>query len=209
MDRDSGHKDSPIWLLGDSPPETWQDRLAVPLDPRHPARHNIWTPIIDGIQGRVFQPHRIRVDATKVYVRNAIDRAAAKKEVQGRDWTYIASQIEELKELLKGHKPPIVFSFGAFAFEFSRRSLGTGDERAYTNWSSEKLGKEFRTAIRQFRPLQINLIPLLHVSIARGKFIEAHNYFTDQEGGNYFEYVAERIAGVLLRHREELDVWVK
>ena len=36
----AGDPECPIWLIGDSPPEAWVDRLATPLDPRHPARHN-------------------------------------------------------------------------------------------------------------------------------------------------------------------------
>jgi hypothetical protein len=41
-----GDPDFPIWLLGDSNPKGWQSVLETPLDPRHPARHNIWTPVL-------------------------------------------------------------------------------------------------------------------------------------------------------------------
>jgi hypothetical protein len=44
-----------IWLLGHSYPEAWVHVLNEPLDPRHPTRHNIWTPVLDRLQERVSQ----------------------------------------------------------------------------------------------------------------------------------------------------------
>ena len=111
--------------------------------------------------------------------------------------------------MLQSHQPVLVFTFGAFACEFTYRSLNKGANRAYRNWSTEELGREFRTSIEAFNPIQINMIPLLHVSIARGKFLESHQYFTQDANGNYFEYVAEGISEVLLRHKDELDIWVE
>ncbi len=50
MGKESGDKKSPIWLLGDSNHEGWEYYLETPFDRRHPAIHNIWTPVIDIIQ---------------------------------------------------------------------------------------------------------------------------------------------------------------
>ena len=44
----SGDPQSKLWLIGDSPPEQWESALEEPLDRRHPARHNIWTPVVAG-----------------------------------------------------------------------------------------------------------------------------------------------------------------
>ena len=45
----------PIWLIGDSNPKNWENRLSYPLDARHPARHSIWTPVLDAMQDRFGQ----------------------------------------------------------------------------------------------------------------------------------------------------------
>lgn len=73
MDRETGDPHFPIWLLGDSNPRNWENHLKTPLDPRHPARHNIWTPILDEIQDRLFRRLRMRLDTSKMYIRNAIE----------------------------------------------------------------------------------------------------------------------------------------
>ncbi|MBK8048508.1 MAG: hypothetical protein IPK16_16155 [Anaerolineales bacterium] len=68
MNRDVGDKTCPIWLLGDSNPSNWQDVLVTPLDPRHPARHSIWTPVLDVMQDRVFRKQRLRIDTSSIYI---------------------------------------------------------------------------------------------------------------------------------------------
>ncbi len=208
MERESGCRNFPIWLIGDSPPENWKDRLSTPLDPRHPARHNIWTPVIDGIQDCVFRAERLRVDTDRLYVRNAIQDREHKDTVRGRVWSPLNRDIEELRGLLEQYQPPLVFTFGAFACEFTRRSLGCSEERAYSWWSTKRLGEEFRHSVDEFCPDRINLVPLLHVSISRGRFLESHRYFTCDENGNYFDYVAEKVSALLLRYEDDLDVWV-
>jgi hypothetical protein len=59
-----------------------------------------------------------------------------------------------------------------------------------------------------FQPVQANLFPLLHVTIARGKFIQSHDYFCDQVGANYFEYVGAQIADIFLQHKDDLHIWI-
>ena len=58
MKKEVGSKSFPIWLLGDSNPEQWQNKLDEPLDSRHPIRHNIWTSVLNVIQDRIFREHR-------------------------------------------------------------------------------------------------------------------------------------------------------
>ena len=50
----------------------WEEFLDGPLDSRHPARHNIWTPVLEGIQKEVFSEDRRRVDDSQLYFRNAV-----------------------------------------------------------------------------------------------------------------------------------------
>ena len=109
--------------------------------------------------------------------------------------------------LLDSHAPKLVFPFGAFAFEFARRCRDESPHRAFRDWSAARLGREFRRRIRAFTPRSINLIPLLHVSIARGRFLSVHRNFTELEDGNYFDYVGQHIATCLSRNQTEFPIY--
>ncbi len=124
MKRESGNKDFGIWLLGDSNPKNWQDTLEVPLDSRHPIRHNIWTSVLDVIQDKVFRECRSRVDSSRLYVRNAIESPVHKPLPGTIEWgTRIEKDIEELRGLIRNYHPALLLCFGAFSFEFTRRAL--------------------------------------------------------------------------------------
>jgi hypothetical protein len=190
MRREVGDPESEIWLLGDSNPKRWQSVLQTPFDPRHPARHSIWTPVVDVVQDRVFRDCRNRADLSRLYIRNAIEDAGEKPRSNEVSWTpALNREIRGLADMILEYHPKFLFSFGAFSFEFTRRVLGEEPVRSHSYWGAKRLGCRFRERIRQFDPEATNLLPLLHVSIARGKFIQSHEYFCDQEGANYFEFV--------------------
>ena len=194
MERESGCKRSPIWLIGDSPPKHWKDKLSVPLDSKHPSRHNIWTPVVDGIQERVFRSDRRRVDTSRLYVRNAVQNHKCKEATNDKDWSKLKEETRELRGLLEQYKPTFVFTFGSFAFEFANRSLSRGEKKAYAHWNTKRLGEQFRRSVADFALDRINVLPLLHASIAWGKFLESHQYFTCDKDGNYFDYVADKVS---------------
>ncbi|MYC28725.1 MAG: hypothetical protein F4X65_01350 [Chloroflexi bacterium] len=211
MDESRGCKYFPIWLLGDSNPKNWEDKLDVPLDTRHPAVHNIWTPIVDLVQETVFEKDCKRINTSRLYVRNAVEDANEKPEYGVKNWDpRLNERTRKLRKHIEEYKPKIVFSLGAFAFEFARRAL-TSEEGEYQGsryWSAEKLGEQFRQRTKGFCVGETNLLPLLHVSIARGKFLEAHRSFTQCDKGNYFEYVAKEISKVLLCNENDFStIW--
>ena len=208
MERESGCKCSPIWLIGDSPPEHWKDKLSVPLDSKHPSRHDIWTPVVDGIQERVFRADRRRVDTSRLYLRNAVQNHKCKEATNSKEWSKLEKEIKEFRALLKQYNPTLVFTFGSFAFEFANRSLSIDEKKAYTYWSTKRLGEQFRRSVDKFSLNQMNVLPLLHVSIARGKFLESHEYLTCEKDGNCFDYVADKVSHLLLKHKDALHVWV-
>ena len=209
MRRDVGDPHFPIWLLGDSNPERWQDVLDTPLDPRHPARHNIWTPVLDEIQDKVFRNRRCRLDTSRLYIRNALGDPSGKLSASGVEWGEPAKGcVAEFSDLIVRYAPPVLLCFGAFAFEFARRALGEKPERAYSQWGARNLGVEFRRRIQNFGVHVTNAFPLLHVSIARGNFVESHDYFCDQRGANYFAHVGHALAGVFMQHRNTLRIWI-
>ena len=208
MERESGCKSSPIWLIGDSPPKNWKDELSEPFDSRHPARHNIWTPVVDGIQELVYRQEKRRVDTSRLYVRNAVHNWESKVGPYDKNWSQLKEATEELGGLLGKHKPKLVFTFGAFAFEFANRSLGKNEKRAYRYWTTERLGKQFRLSVAKFPSCEIDVVPLLHTSISRGKYLVSHKHFTCAEDGNYFDYVADKVSALLLNHKDDLDIWI-
>lgn len=59
-----------------------------------------------------------------------------------------------------------------------------------------------------FNIQNINVIPLLHTSIAKARFLECHRNFTGIPDGNYFDYAACKISELFLEHKAELDIWV-
>ena len=210
MQRESGNRDSSIWLIGDSSPPRWEEELDEPLDSRHPARHNIWTPVLEGIQKEVFLGDHRRVGDCHLYTRNAVHNPEDRPAYGAVDWS---SKVKEgtacLGKLLETYEPPLVFTFGAFAFEFARRSLARGPRKSRRHWTTRALGKEFNRSVKEFNPEKVNVFPLLHVSIARGQFLKGHEHFTGEDTGNYFDFVATQIATLLLDHKKTLNVWIR
>ena len=209
MERESGNKNSAIWLIGDSSPPKWRESLDEPLDARHPARHNIWTPVLEGIQRQVFLGDRRRVDDYRLYVRNAVHRQEDKPSGDALAWEpKPQEETNELGRLLEAYRPTLVLTFGAFAFEFTRRSLSREPRMIFDYWTMETLGAEFRRTVAEFNPRELNVFPLLHVSIAR-HFLTSHERFTGGNKRNYFDYVGRKIGNLLLEHKDTLNVWVK
>jgi hypothetical protein len=210
MKKEAGSKSSEIWLLGDSNPRNWQDVLETPFDPRHPARHSIWTPVLDVIQDKVFRECRRRVDTTSFFVRNAVEDPSSKPPSQNIEWAInVQNKMREFQEMLREQRPRILFSFGAFSFEFARRALDEEPMHGYGFWGTRRLGEQFKQRISQFSLSTTNLLPLLHVSIARGRFIQSHEYFCGQAGANYFECVGNLVAQKLIEYQDELGVWIE
>ena len=208
MKESSGSACSPIWLLGDSPPKKWVCELDEPLDSRHPARHNIWTPVLERIQSCIYAKEGDRLFVDHLYVRNAVRDSDDKPHHRTLKWSEcLQTQVDILKHCIDEHKPTMVISFGNFAFEFARRSRTENPCYGYSDWSAERMGCEFSKRIESFDPKCINLIPLLHVSIARGQFITCHKNFTQDCKGNYFDYVGKKIATCLMDHKGDFPIY--
>lgn len=210
MKEDIGQAKFPVWLIADSNPGHWESILEAPLDPRHPVRHNIWTAILDVVQDKVYRASRLRLDSSRLYIRNAVDNAAKRPKPTEIQWVgQVQGDIIHLRRLIDESKPVVVFCFGAFAFEFVRRAMGEEDCRKFSQWGARELGAEFRRRMETFTIGRTNIIPLLHRSISGGKFIQSHNYFCGPEGGNYFERVGGNIADKLLQHKDRLPIWIE
>ena len=208
MQKETGNTNFPIWLLGDSNPKNWQDKLDTPLDPRHPAVHNIWTPIIDIIQREVYLKIRKRIDTQPIYIRNAVENSLMKPQRNKEVWDpELVNHVKDFGRQVGTYKPVFILSFGALAFEFARRSVEQSTVFKYGQWNSLKLGGELQSRMSDFSIKKINLIPLLHVSIARGSFLKGHkNFCGGDENANYFEYVGVKLAEKIIQYEKTLDV---
>lgn len=211
MKKEIGNKKFSLWLIGDSNPENWQGVLSAPLDPRHPARHNIWTSVLDVIQDELFRKSKIRLETRMLYIRNAVENPKDRPKANAVEWSSkVEREIDILRNDLTEFRPKIVICFGRFAFEFSRRAFGETLHRKSDFWNTKNLGNEFRQRLSAFSPGVMSLIPLLHTSISRGKFISSHRYFCQQgDDANYFDYVGIQIASKLREYEKQLDIWVE
>jgi hypothetical protein len=196
--------------LGDSEPERWRQLLDKPLDPRHPIRHNIWTSVLDVIQRCVFEKMESRIDSSNIFIRNAVGDSIDKPSDNQVDWNkpQTETELQYLQGIIHQYRPIMIISFGAFSFEFARRALFE-PKLNYGYWTAQTLGQEFRDRINGFDIRKTNLIPLLHRSIAGGKFIQSHDYFCGSNNSNFFDYVGGQIAELLILHRYELNIWLK
>lgn len=202
----TGDPEFPIWLMGDSPPEAWMDKLDTPLDPRHPARHNIWTSVADIIQDKLYRQRKLRLDTSRLYIRNVMNKPL-NKPITNKQMHLVQN---ELRRLFNKHKPIIVLTFGVAAFAMSTEAAG--DIPPVFAKSARRLGEQFRSCINNFSDDKVNIMPLLHVSIARGKFLSAHRNFVDtywHEPPNYFDYVGTKIADLLLTKLSDKPIWIK
>ena len=189
----------PIWLIGNSPPKNWVDKLETPLDPRHSARHSIWTSVADPMQDRLYRQGKLRLDTSRPYIRNA--KLSLNEDTQ-------LSQ-ERLRKLLDKYRPNLVLTFGANAF---MTALSASGETAQKDYKTTKLlGEQFRSRIEKYDEHRVNIIPLLHVSIARGRFLEGHRDFVGAYWGlppNYFDYVGTKLADLLLAKFSDKQIWI-
>lgn len=210
MKIETGDKSFPILLIGDSNPARWEEILTVPFDLRHPVVHNIWTSILDSVQDTLYRKKKLRLNTRKIYIRNAVQSSLDKPEDTALDWENLSAlkHVINLRELLFANHPFLVLAFGRFSFELVRRSLGEA-YRKCEEWNTKESGNEFRNRHKVIAPHKINLLPLLHISISRGNFIQSHNYFCGLEGDNYFHYVGTKLSETLLPYSDSLDVWVE
>jgi hypothetical protein len=198
---------NPIWLIGDSNPPD-EKGVRYPLDPRHPTRHSIWTPILEVIQDTVY-PRRLLASGHgsgtgALYVRNAV-----RKPIDRLQAEEVTAQVEALRMLAARHQPVLILSFGRFAFHLCQKAL-EGDQNAVdapmlNKWgttSVRMLQQEFAARVADGR----TLVPLLHQTVALS-FNHAHDTFCDADADNYFAYTGREIGRRLMLRHQNAPVW--
>jgi hypothetical protein len=205
-----GRRDFPLWLIGDANPSPGKTTPLTPTDARHRVWHIMWTPVLNVIEDRVYRSSRARVDAQAIHIRNALIDLALKPEPSLTHWSPVVEDaLLGLRRLIAAHRPTLLITFGAFAFEFVRRAIGERDLHPHGYWAARRLGEEFRKRIREFEPGSANVIPLLHRRISTSKYMESHEYFCGQPGVNYFDVVGQALADMMLQYRNQFPVWIR
>lgn len=207
MEKEIGVKSFKVWILGDSNPKNWAPNLYFPFDSRHPIRHNIITSVFDVIQEYVYLADKLRVDTKKIYIRNAIQDSSLKPKSYDFKWSHNVNQeISSFQNDLFKHSPKFLLTFGAFSFEFARRCLEASTKN-YGYWTTKKLGEEFFKRTTDFNIEKINIIPMLHRSIAGGKFLISHDSFCNKQSANYFEVTGNVIGAIFFKNKLSLNIW--
>jgi len=189
MNREWGERSSPIWLL---------------FNPKHPVvLHHIWKLVLAEIQNKLFIELQTRMDASKIYIRNAVnDSRIVPNTVRWWD-AELCTEITQFREITSENKPKILISFGSFPFEFVRRVYRIKPEKGPKYWCTSNLGDEFRKSIENFDINHTNLIPILRRVTESNKFIENCVNFED-----YYQYVGTKIAEMIIANKDCLNIWI-
>lgn len=192
--RDSGEKTYPIWLL---------------VNPKYTSvRNDIWRPVLDEIQDKVYRELSTRIDTSKIYIRTAVSDIGIVPNTLNW-WGYeVADEINAFREIVNEYKPRMIISFGAFPFEFVRRVYEIKPEKGPKSWATAILEDEFERAIKEFDINKTNRIPLLRRVIETDKFLETKNYFYQTDKEYYFHYVGTKIAEKIIENKDSFKIWI-
>ena len=86
------------------------------------------------------------MDTTQIYVRNAVEHAND-KPARAIEWQpKLLKETRYFAKLLTSYTPKLVFTFGAFAFEFARRKFGEKLEKKVPRLDYKEIGAGTPTA---------------------------------------------------------------
>ncbi len=194
MKRESGERSYPLWIV---------------FNPKHPISHDNWTPVLSEIQDKVYRKINTRIETTNIYFRNAVSDSRFVPNTLNWWGPVVTKEIELFKEIALEYKPRIIFSLGAFAFEFLRRVYEIKPEKGPKAWSTSNLGDEFERSIETFDINRTNIIPLLHRVGASANFIDTYNHFHGNDRENYYQHVGAKLAEKIIENKDCLDIWIK
>jgi len=193
--RELGERTYPIWLL---------------INPKYPAvRHDIWRPILDEIQDRVFRELYTRIDTSNIYIRSAVSDGGIVPNTLNWWGKEVAKEIDFYRGIIQEHKPKMLISFGAFPFEFARRVFEVKPEKGPKAWSSSILKDEFDNAMENFDIHRTNRIPLLRRVITNNSRVENRSILSKNEREAYFQHVGSKLAEKIIENKDQLDIWIK
>lgn len=194
LKRELGDRTYPIWLL---------------INPKYPAvRHDIWRPVLDEIQDKIFRELQARIDTSNIYIRSAVGDCGIVPNTLNWWGNEVDREIEFYREIVHKHKPKMLISFGAFPFEFARRVYDVKPRKGPKAWSLSILRDEFEKSMENFDINQTNRIPLLRRVLETDKDIETHNCLSWTDRETYFQNVGTKIAEKIMENKNNLDIWI-
>lgn len=195
LGRDSGKKTYPIWLL---------------VNPKYPAvRYDIWRPVLDEIQDKVYRELHTRIDTTNIYFRTAVNDSGIVPNTLNWWGREVAKEIDLFREIALEYKPKMLISFGAFPFEFVRRVYEIKPEKGPKAWGTSILRDEFERSMGNFDINNTNRIPLLRRVVTSDNQRVNLNFASLPEKETYFHHVGTRIAEKIIENKDTLDIWIK
>ena len=195
LGRDSGKKTYPIWLL---------------VNPKYPAvRYDIWRPVLDEIQDKVYRELHTRIDTTNIYFRTAVNDSGIVPNTLNWWGREVAKEIDLFREIALEYKPKMLISFGAFPFEFVRRVYEIKPEKGPKAWGTSILRDEFERSMENFDINNTNRIPLLRRVVTSDNQRDNLNFASLPEKETYFHHVGTKIAEKIIENKDTLDIWIK
>lgn len=195
LGRDSGKKTYPIWLL---------------VNPKYPAvRYDIWRPVLDEIQDKVYRELHTRIDTTNIYFRTAVNDSGIVPNTLNWWGREVAKEIDLFREIALEYKPKMLISFGAFPFEFVRRVYEIKPEKGPKAWGTSILRDEFERSMVNFDINNTNRIPLLRRVVTSDNQRDNLNFASLPEKETYFHHVGTKIAEKIIENKDTLDIWIK
>lgn len=195
MRRELGNRAYSIWLL---------------INPKYPAvRHDIWRPVMEVIQDRVFREMQTRIDSSNIFVRSAVSHYKVVPNTLHWWGKEVAEEIEFYRGIVDEYKPKMLISFGAFPYEFTRRVFNVKPEKGPKAWSTAIIQDEFEKSMDKFNINKTNRIPLLRRVLATENFIGTQNCLSRTDKEIYFHNVGNKIAEKIIENKNYLNIWIK
>ncbi|AFQ43675.1 hypothetical protein [Desulfosporosinus meridiei] len=195
VDRDSGDRTYPIWLL---------------INPKYPAVINgIWRHVLDEMQDKVYRELQSRIDTKNIYIRSVVGDCGIVPNTLNWWGKEVASEIKILREIIEEYEPKILITFGGFPYEFIRRVFSAKPEKGPKYWSALNLKNEFEKAIANFDLSQTNVVPLLRRVNTSDKDQEAQKYLDSTIKEQYFSHVGRKLSETIIQNKDSLEIWIR
>jgi len=194
MGRDLGDKEFPIWLL---------------VNPKYTAvRYDIWRPVLDEIQDKVYRELHTRIDTTNIYVRCAVNDIRIVPNTLNWWGREVANEMDLFRKIVLEYKPKMLISFGAFPFEFLRRTCDIKPQKGPKAWGTSILRDEFDKSMANFDISSTNRIPLLRRVVTTDNQRDNLDFVSRTEQEAYFDYVGTKIAEKIIDNKDTLNIWI-
>jgi len=192
--KESGDKSHPIWLL---------------VNPNYLTLFQvIWAPILDEIQDKIYRSLHTRIETENIYIKSTVSDIGIVPRTSNCRTAEATQEIIMLKKSVLEHRPKLLITFGAIAYELVKRVFEVKSQEGSKYWSSTNLSDEFERSIADFNIDQTNRIPIpLPRQIMKiSGFIEDRNYSSWEENETYFRNVGTKIADRIIENKDSFKI---